>query len=52
MIIKHKQVNDVKRKKSNCNAVYILFSVYNIDVDIHHVDVFLLHNDAGITLRC
>ena len=37
--MKHKQINYVKRKKLNCNTVYISFSVYNIDVDIHHVSM-------------
>ena len=39
-------------KRLNCNAAYISFSVYNTDVDIHYVDAFLCHNDAGITLGC
>ena len=51
-MMKHKQINKVKMKKSSCNTVYISFSVYNIDVDIHHVNVFLCCNDASITLRC
>ena len=38
MMMKHKQVDYVEREKSSCNAVYISFSVYNTDVDIHHVD--------------
>ena len=51
-MIEHKQINSVKRKKSNCNAAYILFSVYNTDADIHYVNMFLPHNGAGITLGC
>ena len=51
-MIKHKQVDRVKMKKLNCNTVYISFSVYNIDVDIHYINVFLHHNNAGITLKC
>ena len=39
-------------KKLSCNAVYISFSVYNADVDIHYVDAFLCCNGAGITLEC
>ena len=50
--MKHKQINSVKREKLNCNAVYISFSVYNIDVDIYYVDVFFLCNDISITLGC
>ena len=38
-MIEHKQVNNVKRKKLNDNTVYISFSVYNTDVDIHHISV-------------
>ena len=38
MTIRHKQVNYAKKKKSCYNAVYISFSVYNIDVNIHYVD--------------
>ena len=49
---KHKQVDSVKKKKLNCNAVYISFSVYNTDIDIHYVDASLPHNGAGITLGC
>ena len=52
MIMKHKQVNNVKTKKSNCNTAYISFSVYNTDVNIYHVDISLYHNDASITLEC
>ena len=37
--MKHKQVDNVKRKKSSCNTAYISFSVYNIDIDIHHVSM-------------
>ena len=51
-MMKHKQIDNVKMKKLNCNAVYILFSVYNTDVNIHHIDVFLCCNDTGITLKC
>ena len=47
---KHKQINSVKMKKSNYNAVYISFSVYNTDVDIHHIDTSLCHNGTSITL--
>ena len=39
-------------KKLNCNAVYISFSVYNTDVDIHHVNTSLHYNDVDITLKC
>ena len=42
----------MKMKKSNCNTVYISFSVYNTDVDIHYVNTSLCHNDADITLGC
>ena len=52
MIIKHKQIDSVKMKKSNCNAVYISFSVYNTDIDIHHINMFFHHNDISITLEC
>ena len=38
-------------KKLNYNTVYISFSVYNIDVDIHYINAFLYCNDASITLR-
>ena len=38
-MMKCKQVNSMKKKKLNCNAVYISFFVYHIDVDIYHVDV-------------
>ena len=38
-MMKHKQINCVKRKKLSCNTVYISFSVYNTDVDIHHINV-------------
>ena len=51
-MMKHKQIDSVKMKKLNCNAVYISFSVYNIDVDIYYVDVFLYCNGASIILRC
>ena len=51
-MMKHRQIDNVKRKKSNCNAVYILFSVYNTDADIYHVNAFLPCNGTGITLRC
>ena len=50
-MMKHKQVNDIERKKSNNNTVYISFSVYKIDVDIHHIGTSLC-NGASITLRC
>ena len=39
-------------KKLNYNAVYISFSVYNTDVDIHHVNMSFHYNDVGITLEC
>ena len=39
-------------KKLSCNTVYISFSVYNTDVDIHYVNVFLCYNDTSITLKC
>ena len=48
--MKYKQINNVKMKKLNCNTVYISFSVYNTNVNIHHVDVSLCYNGAGITL--
>ena len=51
-MIKHKQVDNVKMKKLNCNTVYISFSVYNININIHHIDVFFYCNNASITLRC
>ena len=51
-MIKHKQIDKMKMKKSNCNTVYISFSVYNIDVDIYHVNVSLYYNGTGITLEC
>ena len=50
--MKHKQIDSVKMKKSSCNAVYISFSVYNTDVNIHYVDTFLCCNDVSITLGC
>ena len=49
-MIKHKQINNVKKEKLNCNTVYISFSVYNINIDIHYVNAFFSCNDAGITL--
>ena len=49
---KHKQINNLKMKKLNCNTVYISFSVYNTDVDIYYVDIFLCHNNISITLKC
>ena len=52
MMTKHKQVDRVEMKKLSCNAVYISFSVYNTDVDIHYVNTSFHCNDAGITLRC
>ena len=51
-MMKHRQIDDVERNKLSCNAIYILFSVYNTDPDIHHVDVFLFCNGTDITLRC
>ena len=51
-MMKYKQVNNVKMKKLNCNAVYISFSVYNTDVNIHHVGTFFCHNGISITLGC
>ena len=39
-------------KKLSCNTVYISFSVYNTDVDIHNVDMFFCYDDASITLKC
>ena len=39
-------------KKLNCNAAYISFSVYNTDVDIHHVNMSLCYNGTDITLGC
>ena len=39
MMMKYKQINNMKKKKSNYNAVYISFFVYNTDVDIHYIDV-------------
>ena len=35
--MKYKQVNNVERKKSNNNTVYISFSVFNTNVDIHYI---------------
>ena len=52
MTTKHKQVDSVKMKKLSCNTVYILFSIYNTDVDIHHIDVSFHCNDTSITLGC
>ena len=52
MIIKYKQINKVKMKKLNCNAVYISFFIYNNDVNIYHVNVSFCCNGAGITLGC
>ena len=51
-MMKHKQVDSVKMKKSSCNTVYISFSVYNTDVNIYHVNVFLCCNNTSITLKC
>ena len=50
--MKCKQVDNVKRKKLSCNAVYILFFVYNIDIDIHYINISLLYNNTSITLKC
>ena len=51
-MMKHKQVDSVEMKKLSCNTAYISFSVYNTDVDIHHVGTSLCHNGTGITLGC
>ena len=51
-MIKYKQINNVKMKKSNYNTVYISFSVYNTDVDIYYVNVFFCYNDISIILKC
>ena len=51
-MIKYKQINNIKIKKLNYNAVYISFSVYNIDINIYHINAFLCCNDVDITLKC
>ena len=39
-------------KKLNYNAVYISFSVYNINVNIYYINAFLYCNDVSIILKC
>ena len=50
-MIKHKQINNMKMKKSSCNAVYISFFVYNINVNIHYINVSFHCNNTDITLK-
>ena len=50
--MKHKQIDNMKMKKLNCNTVYISFFIYNTDINIHYINVFLCCNDVDITLEC
>ena len=50
-MMKYKQIDSIKIKKSNNNTVYISFSVYNIDVNIHYINIFLYCNNINIILK-